>query len=375
MGITVKTSADVNYLYMYSEGDALIKTWEAAGNSSVSGTVRTWNVSYSFGGAGNRGMTFKTSVDGDYISAGVTAKVLIASGAPAVGQVYFNKSTAAKNETVTITVKTNSDATHLIMYSENGGKVKTWAASGNSSVSGTVRVWTLNYAFSGSGDRTMTFKASRDGGTTVGVSNEASIKIVAATLTSVSFNSSIGYVNTSMGITAKTASEMKFLYMYGEGGALITKWAADGNSTVSGSTRTWNVSYTFGGAGNRKMTFKTSIDGTYIGDGAAASVLVASGAPAVGQIIFSPASAAKGQTVTITVKTNSDATHLLMYSEGDTYVKTWEASGNSSVSGTVRVWKVTYAFGGAGNRQITFKASRDGGKTVGVSNTGKITIK
>ena len=374
MGITVKTTADVNYLHMYSEGGALVKTWEASGNSTVSGTVRTWTVSYAFGGAGNRVMTFKTSVDSDYLSAGVTAKVLIASGAPAVGQVYFSKSIAAKNETVTVTVKTNSDATHLIMYSENGGKVKTWEASGNSSVSGTVRVWNITYAFSGAGARTMTFKASRDGGTTVGVSNSADIKIVAATVNSVSFNSSIGYVNTAMGITAKTASDMKYLYMYGEGGALITKWAADGNSTVSGSTRTWNVSYSFGGAGNRKMTFKTSIDGAYIGDGVTASVLVASGAPAVGQIIFSPTTAAKGETVTITVKTNSDATHLLMYSEGGNYVKTWAASGNSSVSGTVRVWKVTYAFGGAGNRQITFKASRDGGTTVGVGNTASITI-
>ena len=374
-GMTVKTNADMKYLHMYAENGALVKTWAADGNSGVSGSVRTWNISYVFGGAGSRTMTFRTSVDGEYKSAGVSAKVLLASGAPAVGQVLFSKKIAAKGETVTITVKTNSDATQLIMYSEGGGKVKTWAADGNSSVSGTVRVWKVTYAFGGAGNRTITFKASRDGGKTVGKGNSAGIQVISANVTSAKFNSSIGYVKNAMGITVQTHADVKYLYMYGEGGALIKKWDASGNSSVSGSVRTWNVSYAFSSAGNRKMTFKGSIDGAYTGTGMTASVLVASGAPAVGQVLFSSKTAAKGETVTITVKTNSDATQLAMYSEDGSKVKTWNADGNSGVSGSVRVWKVMYAFGGAGNRRITFRASRDGGKTMGAGNTASINIK
>lgn len=122
-------------------------------------------------------MTFKASIDGAYIGKGKTASVLMASGAPAVGLATFNTATAAKRQKLNVVAKTNSDATHLIMYRENGKKVKTWAASGNSYVSGTVRVWQVSYSFSSAGKRTMTFKASRNGGSTVGVGKSVVITI------------------------------------------------------------------------------------------------------------------------------------------------------------------------------------------------------
>lgn len=320
-------------------------------------------------------MTFKASDDGEYIGAGISASVLVASGAPAVGQMATNKSVAARGETVHFYVKTNSDATHLIMYSEGGGKVRKWAAEGNSYVSGTVRVWDVTYAFGSAGNRTMTFRASRNGGATVGNANKIGIKIASADVTAAAFNSSIGYVKKAMGITVKTNSDMKYLYMYSENGALIKRWAASGNSTVSGSVRTWNVNYTFGSGGNRRMTFKASIDGAYIGKGKTASVLMASGAPAVGLATFNTATAAKRQKLNVVAKTNSDATHLIMYRENGKKVKTWAASGNSYVSGTVRVWQVSYSFSSAGKRTMTFKASRNGGSTVGVGKSVVITIK
>jgi len=374
LGITVTTSFNAQYLHMYGEGGALIKTWHMAWNVSDSDNVRTWNVDYTFSGAGERKMTFRASADGVEMGDGMTATVVVASGAPAVGRAEFGKAVAAKGETVDMTVMTNSDATHLIMYSEGGGKVKTWEAEGNSTVSGNVRVWNVSYAFGGAGSRTMTFKASRDGGKTVGKAKSAGIKIVEAKVTSAAFNSSIGYVNAATGMTVKTTAGMNYLHMYAENGSLVKTWAAAGNSSVSGSVRTWKITYAFGGAGNRTVTFRTSADGDYKSAGVSAKVLLASGTPAVGQVLFSKQTAAKGETVTITVKTNSDATHLIMYSENGGKVKTWAAEGNSSVSGTVRVWKVTYAFGGTGSRTMTFKASRDGGKTVGRANSASIKV-
>ena len=56
-------------------------------------------------------------------------------------------------------MKTNSDAQYLIMCKEDGSEVTSWAASGNSTVSGNIRTWTVKYSFGGSGSRKMTFKA------------------------------------------------------------------------------------------------------------------------------------------------------------------------------------------------------------------------
>ena len=67
-------------------------------------------------------------------------------------------------EAITFTVKTSSNAKTLVLCTENGGACKRWASSGNSSVSGNVRPWTVRYAFSGAGNRSIGFKAASAGG-------------------------------------------------------------------------------------------------------------------------------------------------------------------------------------------------------------------
>ena len=56
------------------------------------------------------------------------------------------------------TVTTPSDSKYLMMYIEDGSLFKTWAATGNSSVSGNIRTWTINMSFSGAGERKLVFR-------------------------------------------------------------------------------------------------------------------------------------------------------------------------------------------------------------------------
>ena len=48
-------------------------------------------------------------------------------------------------------------------YLENGQLYKTWACSGNSTVFGGVRIWSIPYSFGGAGTRKLTFRVSTDG--------------------------------------------------------------------------------------------------------------------------------------------------------------------------------------------------------------------
>ena len=142
---------------------------------------------------------------------------------------------------------------------------------------------------------------------------------------------------------------------------MTTYQATSANSSVSGNTRTWNVSYTFNAAGNRTMTFKASDTSTTTDAGKAVSFSVTEQETA-GNVTVNSASVAssavsKGTPVNFTVTTSEDAQYLIMYREGDILVTTYQAtSANSSVSGSTRTWNVTYTFNGAGSRTMTFKA-------------------
>ncbi len=98
-----------------------------------------------------------------------------------VESAQFDTDVAAKNQPVRATVKSGADAKYLTMYTEAGGKIKTWPAAGNSVLSGTTRVWTVTTSFAGAGAREFTFKASKDG-TAYGTGKSAKIQIAAADL-------------------------------------------------------------------------------------------------------------------------------------------------------------------------------------------------
>jgi|GEM_PF-4615562 len=178
VSFTAVTAADDQYLMMYSENGGLVITWQEASSSTANGSNRTWNITYSFVTAGTRTMTFKA---GATITPGGASKSVTftmretASSAVESAAAQFNP-VAVGTEQV-FTVKTGSAAQYLMMCIENGSVFKTWPASGNSTVSGGTRTWTVKYAFGGAGTRTMTFKA---GSTTTPGSNGKAVTFTVA---------------------------------------------------------------------------------------------------------------------------------------------------------------------------------------------------
>ena len=371
---TVTTGLDAKYLTMYS-GSSKVKTWAAADYSSVSGTERIWIVNYTFSGTGSRKLTFKATKDKATYGTGKSATVLITSGNSInVTSAKFASDYIAKGVSVTITVKTGADAKYLAMYN-GSSKLKTWKAADYSKISGTTRVWTVKYSFSGTGTKKMTFKASKDN-KTFGTAKTASILATSGNsinVTSAKFSAEYAVKGTSVTATVKTGADAKYLVMY-NGTSKIKSWTAADNSKISGTTRVWTVTYSFSGSGLKDMTFKASKDNKTFGTAKNATILITSGSSIeVNSAKFAESTIVKGTAVTITVKTGADAQYLAMYTESGSKAKTWKAADYSKISGKERVWTITYTFSGAGERTMTFKASKDN-STFGTGKSANITI-
>ena len=360
--ITVKTGADAKYLKMYN-GSSLIKTWKAADYSKIVGNVRVWDVSYSFTGTGTKNMTFKASKDNKTFGVTKDASVLITSGNSInVTSAAFASDMVVKGESVTITVKTGADAKYLAMFTESGSKAKTWKAASASKIEGTNRVWTLTYTFSGAGNRTMTFKASKDN-STFGTGKSDTLIITSGNdidVTSAAFAVDSIVKGNSVTIKVTTGADAQYLAMFTESGSKAKTWKAADCSTISGASREWTVTYTFSGAGNRTLTFKASKDNSTFGEGKSDTLLITSGNDyGMKSAAFNSDVAAVGESVSITVSTGVDAKYLKMSKTDGAKVKTWKAADYSTVVDGVRVWNVSYAFSGAGLREMVFSSSAD----------------
>jgi len=258
------------------------------------------------------------------------------------------------------------------MYAESGSLVKTWAASGNSTVSGTQRRWVVTYAFSNSGTRTMTFKASYDG-TYYGQGKTAKVTVNALpAVTSASSSLKELTAKNTLTLTVKAPSAGTYLGLYAENGVLVKTWSASGNSTVANGVRTWSVKYAFQGAGNRTITLKVSPDGTNFGAGKSVTVNVLP-LPSIQMALFAEETVKRNEAMEIVVMSSTNAYFLHMYREDGVLVKTWKAADSSTVSGGLRVWTVSYAFAGDGERTMTFKTSADN-KNVGAGKKATITV-
>ena len=373
---TVETTADVKNLMLYAEGGSpLVKTWAASGNSTVRGNTRTWEVTHAINTAGDRKLVFK---GGTTDTTPVTNAVTVSFKVLNTGVI----SASAKNAMIlkggeqTFTVKTTSDAKYLMEYAEGENLVKTWtASSSNSTVSGNVRTWTVsqNIANAGeTGERTLIFKA----GTTS--TPTAAQRTVAFFVDDVFVNSaSVKYATIGKGgtqtFTVKTTSNAEYLELFGEGGNLVKVWYAPASSTVSGDVRTWTVSHNIGTVGNRALKLKAS---KYEGEGLSEKTVKF--AVVEKKLISASAKYAgitKASMQGFTVTTSADVQYLMLYAEdGKTLVKSWAASGNSTVDANkIRTWYVMQAINTAGNRKLVFKGGTN--NTTAVTNALTVSFK
>ena len=354
---TVKTTSDAAVLYEYAEdGKTLVKTWNASGNSTVSGSTRTWTVSQNIGTSGNRNLIFKAGTSSAPTAARREVPFVVAT--TGVMEVTMKHAVIGKGGTQTFTVKTTSDAKNLMIYAEGGNLVKSYAASSsNSTVSGNVRTWTVTLSIGTAGNRELVIK-SGTGSTPTGITKKAPFTVAEKRVISAGAKYNTIAKTGAQQFTVVTTADVQYLMLYAEDGKTLVKtWVASGNSVVNDAKqRTWTVSHSIASTGSRKLVFKGGTTNT-------TAVTNATTVPftVVGTGVIS--ASVKYGTVTktalqeFTVKTTSDAQYLMLYAEdGKTLVKTWNASGNSTVSGSTRTWTVTHSIGTAGDRNLFFKA-------------------
>ena len=356
---TIKTTADATYLVEYAEdGKTVARIWTASSsNSTVSGNVRTWNVSQKISNSGKRNLIFKAGISSTTTAA--QREVPFSVVDTGVIEASAKYATIGKGGTQTFTVKTTSDAQYLMVYAEGGNLVNTWTASAdNSTVDNNVRTWTVSLSIGSAGNRELVMKAGKT--TTPGA---ASRKVAFTVAEKKIISANVKYGTTtktaSQVFTVVTSSDVKYLMLYAEDGKTLVKtWTASGNSVENAvKLRTWTVSHEIGSAGSRKLVLKG-------GTASASPVTNAATVPftvvntGVISVSAKYGSVTKGSAQIFTVKTTADATYLVLYAEdGKTEVRNWTASStNSTVSGNVRTWTVTHTISTAGNRNLFFNA-------------------
>ncbi len=81
VSFTVCTDPAVQFLTMFAESGARVKTWEAEKNSQVEDGVRTWTIPYAFANMGQRVVTFRAAVTEDAYGESQEVAVAVLSSA------------------------------------------------------------------------------------------------------------------------------------------------------------------------------------------------------------------------------------------------------------------------------------------------------
>lgn len=361
---SIGTSTDAKYLMEYAEDGKLVKTWtDSSVQTSISGNVKAWNITQNINTAGKRSLVFKAGSTSTPTSDKVTIKFTVEE--TWVNEASVKYATINKGGTQTFTVKTPKNAQYLMLYAEEGTLVKTWPASGNSTVSGDVRTWTVNLAINTGGNRQLTLKA---GTSTTPSSYGKTVKFLVAEkkIVSAKAANSVIKVGGAQQFTVVTSIDVKYLMLYAEDGNRVASWDSSYSTEDSSKTRTWKVSRNIATAGARKLVFKGgSTNTTAVTNALTVAFKVEDtwvNSATVGYTLIGT-----GGTQTFKVSTTKGAQYLMLYAEGGNLVKTWPASGNSMVSGDNRIWNVSLAINTTGSRKLILKA----GKTTTASSLGQ----
>ena len=260
----VSTTKNAQYLMLYAEGGNLVKTWPAAGNSSVSGDSRIWNVNLAINTAGSRKLTLKAGKTTTASSFGKTAEfnVLSKSLVSAVAK-YPDITKTMEDE---FTVLTSADVKYLFVYINNSKTPDaSWGAAGNSTVdSANMRTWKVKLKLSVAGSCSFAF----EGGVTANRPETSSnvgcgVRVRDYGIISVAAEYSSVKIGQKQQFTVKTTTNDNTLDLFSYYGEKQYRWSATSqNTSDNGEIRTWNVSVAFDNAGDKEMTFRTHPDST-----------------------------------------------------------------------------------------------------------------
>ena len=142
-----------------------------------------------------------------------------------------------EKETVTFSVKSPTNGKYLALFAEDNSRVKMWCYSANSVVVGAERVWEVTYTFPNEGNRSLTFKVSRDN-VTYGEGKVVALTVKEANaipdVTSASANVGTTPAKQDVTFTVKTPPRAKYLAMFSGNGSKVKAWGMTGIARFPG---------------------------------------------------------------------------------------------------------------------------------------------
>ena len=156
--ITVTTSANAGYLFIYDGNGGLAGTWSADEAATETADGLVWNITYNFTEAGEQTLSFSASVGGARLSEKVSASVTAVAAGPAISSVTPESVSAYTVEDITFTVTTPADAETLTVRDADGTALQTLTADTDSEDG----VWTVTLSFSEAGTYSLSFTAAYD---------------------------------------------------------------------------------------------------------------------------------------------------------------------------------------------------------------------
>ena len=346
---TVRTDVAAKYLYLYNSAGTRLSGWSAANYSTVSSGVRVWTVTRTFSNSGTQSLRFRAGASNGHIG---SSRATTVYANPRVTKITQNKLTVNAFGSVTFTVNTHVGAKYLYLYDSADTLLSAWSAAKFSSVSGSVRVWTVGKTFSVSGTQSLRFRAGAGNGH-LGSARPTTVNVLPG-ISGVTCAGSI-YAGGSANFTVITDTGAQYLHLYNESGTKLTSWSA-AYSTLSGDTRVWQVSATLAASSIRSLKFRASADGKL---GSAASVTVTV-LPVI-QGLAAASSTVESSPVTVTAVTDTGASALTAYDSSGNQIGQWSSGSYSGISDGQRVWSVDVPLTVAGYQSLQFYASTSDG--------------
>ncbi|WP_390487383.1 polysaccharide lyase family 8 super-sandwich domain-containing protein [Solibaculum mannosilyticum] len=356
--MTIKTPLDVNRVALRNERGNYITLLDV--HSKQEDGQKVWTVKTAVGSYGI-GRVLSVMVDrGEGLVEGTTITVDIVKPAAPAAEVYsaeMQSEVANVNESFTVKVKTNLNATKLAVKNENGRNISFNVL--DCVDEGDVRTYTISMSVGTAGMREFTFLAANEDGVWTETGATASIKIVSnAIIYSAEMQSESANVNEPFTVKVKTSLDATKLAVKNENGRNVSFDVLD--CVDEGNVRTYTISMSVGTTGMRVFSFLAANEtGKWSAMTVEASINIT-----VKPIVYSAdiqvETAKVNEPFEVKVTTNVGATKLAVKNENGRNIG-FDVLGYED-EGDKRTYTISMSVGTAGMRVFSFLAANEQGQ-------------
>lgn len=319
--LTVKTNSAANYVWVGYDNTSVNASYQSTDSSGV----KTWTVVVK--PSKTQTMTVYANAAQSPASAASRNFDIIVNVAAAVNSVTSSKTSINEDESVTLTVKTNSVASYVWIVYDNTNI----SALHQSTDSSGVKTWTAT--FKPSRTQTMTVYANtRQSSSGAAVRNFDITVNSAVVINSITPSKSSIAANETVTLTVKTNSAASYVWVAYDSATVNASY----QSTDSSGVKTWTVSMK--PSKTQTLAVYANTKQTTTGATVKNQSITVDSAVKITSISASRTTVAAGDQVTITVKTNSLANYVWAETGTDTFEMNYtgaDSSGNKN-------WTLTY---------------------------------